>query len=217
MAGKFPIPPHLEAPVRQALDKFIPRDKCLVLVGLNTGFRAFELSSITVGQLLEADGRIRSHVTVSRRHTKGGQGENKCAVKSRRVALNAEASQAIRDYLGVRFSTGEIRCDEPLFLSREGRLGLSRWSINRIVKQVLAAAGDDRGWKYGSHTLRKGFCRGIYQATKFDLNLTRVAMGHVSIQTTIAYLPVDEAEIDAAVNALAGTPAAPVKAEAMID
>ena len=67
---------------------------------------------------------------------------------------------------------------------------------------MLTKAGIDGNADYGTHSLRKSFCRQIYKGTGNDLNLTRAVMGHSSCSTTQKYLHVDEEEIGSAIMGL---------------
>ena len=91
---------------------------------------------------------------------------------------------------------------EPLFPSRFHGKRVTSWGANEVVHAVLARAGIDGNGDYGTHTLRKTFCRQVYKNSQHDLNLTRAVMGHSSCATTQKYLHVDEAEITQAVMGL---------------
>jgi len=78
-------------------------------------------------------------------------------------------------------------------------LRLTRSGANDIVHTVLTKAGIDGNADYGTHNLRKSFCRQIDKGTGNDLNLTRAVMGHSSSSTTQKYLHVDEEEIVSAI------------------
>ncbi len=122
------------------------------------------------------------------------------------MAINSEAAAVVREYLAARFPDGQIRREEPLFLSRKGGRGLSQWAVSRVVKSVLALAGDSRAYRYGSHTLRKTFANKIQEVTR-DIFLTRAALGHAHVTTTEAYLQGNDEEVDSVVLSLPKTPA----------
>jgi integrase/recombinase XerC len=125
-------------------------------------------------------------------------------ITSRTVPVNEAATQALQRYLFARLGErkGEVAATAPLFLSRFHRLRLTRWGANDTVHAVLAKAGIDGNADYGTHSLRKSFCRQIYKGTGNDLNLTRAVMGHSSCSTTQKYLHVDEEEIVSAIMGL---------------
>lgn len=74
------------------------RDRMLLVVGTNLGYRITELLTLTVGQVLTPEGDVAREVTVARALLKFGRGVRKRSVRSRRVALNEKARGAIRDY-----------------------------------------------------------------------------------------------------------------------
>jgi site-specific recombinase XerD len=121
-------------------------------------------------------------------------------VTARSVPLNARVVAALERYLFSRFGSSEApNPDEPLFPSRSRGGHLSRWRVNQMVHQLLEVAGIDAQCGtglYGTHSLRKTFCKSIYRNSGNDLALTRIAMSHASIQTTQAYLPIATEEVD---------------------
>lgn len=145
---------------------------------------------------------MRPQVKVTRAKMKGGAGVRRKGVTSRTVPLNEAATQAVQRHLFSRMGQGEVQGGEPLFPSRFHGKRLTRWGANEVVHAVLARAGIDGNGDYGTHTLRKTFCRQVYKNTQHDLNLTRAVMGHSSCATTQKYLHVDESEITQAVMSL---------------
>lgn len=194
--------------VRNALEGFPLRDQALITLGLNTGFRITELLSLTVSQVWEA-GRVKPLMKVTRARLKGGHGCHRRAVVSRSVPLNAAVAAVLEPYLFARFGSGSPDPTLPLFPSRHAGRALSRWQANRIVHAVFEKAGLGTPECWGTHSLRKTFCRRVYQATKYDINLTRAVMGHSNISTTQKYLHVDEADMTAAVQAIGQIASAP--------
>jgi site-specific recombinase XerD len=213
MAGRKPIQECEEAGVHAALASFGLRDQALLTMGLNTGFRITELLSLNVGDVWTNSGP-KPAVRITRAHLKGGRGRHRKAVSSRTVPLNEAAAGAVTKYLFARFGSGLVDPETPLFPSRKRGQRLSRWQANRIVHAILAKANLTNQESYGTHTLRKTFCRKIYEATGHDINLTRAVMGHASVATTQRYLPIDDQEITAAVLSLAAQPPRPALAAA---
>jgi site-specific recombinase XerD len=201
MAGRKPILENEEPGVHAALANFGLRDQALITLGLNTGFRITELLSLNVGDVWTGSGP-KPAVRITRAHMKGGRGRHRKAVSSRAVPLNEAAAGTVTKYLFARFGSGLVDPQTPLFPSRKHSQRLSRWQANRIVHAVLAKANLTGQESYGTHTLRKTFCRKVYQATGHDINLTRAVMGHASVATTQRYLPIADQEITAAVLSL---------------
>ncbi len=211
MAGRKPITEEQEPAVLRALAARPLRDQALFILGMNTGFRITELLSLNVAQVWD-DGNVRANVRITRAKMKNGRGHRRRSVTSRVVPLNGAASAILRPYLFARFGSGGALPHEPLFPSRKRGMRLSRWRANTIVHEVIRAAGFDDQDAYGTHSLRKRFANRIYQATKFDINLTRYVMGHCNVSTTIAYLSVNEADAVAAVMRIGQLPVAAPKA-----
>ena len=201
MPGRKPLFESELPSVYAALESANPRDRALVVLGLNTGFRVSEVLSLNVGDVWDGE-RVRPQVKVARAKMKGGRGPRRKSVSSRVVPLNEAATGALQRYLFARLGGGAVAAEEPLFPSRFRGKRMTRWGANDVVHAVLAKAGIDGNGDYGTHTLRKTFCRQIYKRTQNDLNLTRAVMGHSSCATTQKYLHVDEEEMVQAVMSL---------------
>ncbi len=119
--------------IHAALASFSARDDALIVTGLNTGFRARELSAITIGHVWDGTA-VRSAVSLERRSLKNGRGLRARSVRSRTVPLNTNAREALEAYLRERVHMqGPPDPSESLFRSRRTGRGLSRWQINRLV------------------------------------------------------------------------------------
>ena len=204
MAARKPILEHEMPRVMKVLPRFSLRDQCYFILGLNSGFRATETLSLNVGDVWDqAANGLKAHMSVTRAKMKGGRGCHKKSITSRTVPLNDAARAILQKYLFSRFGSGPVDLSAPLFPSRFHGVRLTRWTANVIVHRVLGRAGLGNRELYGSHSLRKTFCRNIYQLTKFDVNLTRAVMGHASISTTQKYLVVEATDIQDAILRLA--------------
>lgn len=162
------------------------RDQALILVGLDTGFRARELGAMEIRHALDAEGQVRHRLTLERRYLKHGRGAYRAKIRSRSVPLSPRCRAALEAYLAERRRAGVLAPADPLILGRAG--GLSVWQINRIVKTTAARADCSPDAHFGSHSLRKSFALRVYQKSGHDINLTRLALAHSSIVTTQRYL-----------------------------
>lgn len=199
MPARIALNTHEEAQLLRILP-FIPeRDRCLLIVGLNTGFRASELTAIKIADVWDG-ASVRAELTLARRHLKGGRGVHRSGVRSRTLPLNRAAREAIEAFLSSRTN---LAGQAPLFRSRRTGRGLTRWQVNRIIHRAAALAGIERLARIGTHTLRKTFASKVYQATGYDVNATRALLGHRHISTTENYLSTDTARLNAAVLAIA--------------
>lgn len=179
------------------------RDQALLLVGIDTGFRARELGAVTLRHVLDETGAVREKLVLERRHLKHGSGLYRHKIRSRAVPLTARSRQALQRYLAVRLGKAAVDPHAPLFLSRTGG-GLSIWQINRLVHAFARRAGCPADRHYGSHSLRKTFARRVHEACGRDINLTRVALGHASVLVTQRYLGEDYARVEEIIRGLGG-------------
>lgn len=157
------------------------RNRAFFALGVTTGFRASELCSLTLADVMDG-GKVRREITVSSNRMKG---KNAC----RTVDLSAEAR---------RYLTEAVRdLNKRGYFSPETRL----FGFSRVrAYQILRAAADSsaiRG-RIGTHSMRKTFAHNIHQGFIREqargkhldpiLEASR-ALGHRMIQNTVAYLP----------------------------
>lgn len=157
-----------------------PRDRLLFLIGIKTGFRLNELLSIRIRDVYK-HGQVVSELAIKASKTDS----------YRRVPLHPLVREEIAKYLPFRLSKGGYF----LFLG-EGLNPLSRsqgWNVLKRAFDLLKLQG-----KVATHSMRKSYCKRMYEKLHHDLVKTQHAMGHKSILSTIAYIPIDQEEIDAA-------------------
>ena len=161
-----------------------PRDHCLFTLGINTGLRANELLSLTVGQVAHAQpGR---QVALKQSKTNA----------YRTVFLNNNCAEAIRSWLD---SHPMPDAATPLFLSRKrlrglgGMKSLSVPTVTGMVKEWCALS--HAHGNFGSHSLRKTW--GYHQriTNKASVALLMRAFGHKSEAQTLNYLGIEDDEI----------------------
>jgi site-specific recombinase XerD len=182
---------------------FAKRNKALFVVGHRTGFRISELLSLAVTDVLQ-HGKIGDHLTVQRKHMKGGKAGK---TSSRTVALHPEARAALSVWLEMltRMLKGNLDPMTPVFCSRVRdtatglRRHISREQAWRILKEAFNS--NELSGKLGTHAVRKTFCNRVYTLLKHDLVKTRQAMGHANVNSAVQYLSFREEEIDAAILA----------------
>lgn len=155
-----------------------PRDLCLFTFGINTAYRAGEILSLTVGQV----DYLKAGDVLEIKQTKTG--------KYRRVRMNRAVIEAIDAWLKIH---PDPRHDVPLFLSSRGRGALTVSSVNAMIKRWCREVGL-RG-NYGSHSMRKTW--GYHQRVqnKAPIPLLMDAFGHSSQAQTLAYLGIQDAEV----------------------
>ena len=152
------------------------RDRAILSVGLQVGFRRAEIAALDVGDLHENRGFDALRVT-----RKGGRREA--------LAINPQAAQRIRAYL-ERAGHGD-QLDAPLFRPLRGNKKphdpagrMDPDAIDRLVRKYATAIGLARG--YSAHSMRATF---ITTALENGAQLEDVqkAAGHRDPSTTKLY------------------------------
>ena len=108
---------------------FANRNRCAVQLSWLAGMRVGEIAALSVGDVLNSDGSVRSEIHLKAAQTKGNKG--------RTVLLNAQAQAEIAIY--VRTLKAATPYD-PLFRSRVNK----RFSANSLC-QVFLRLYDDAG------------------------------------------------------------------------
>lgn len=186
-----------------------PRDRLLVVLALNTGFRISELLSLRWRQLVDASNTPLPFVEVPRRNLKGGRSLRKKRIANRRLPINAAAAATIREHA---FSLGANLSHEGwVFASRKKFPGvLSRRQAHEIISDAAHRAG--LSGPIGPHSCRRAFSVGAWILTK-DLLLVQNLMGHADPLTTAVYLRWGrEDELNSVVIKLGGGDAFPLGA-----
>lgn len=176
--------------------RYAARDKALFVVGLRTGFRISELLSLRVKDVYQ-HGKVLDRVSVQRRHMKK-------KTQGRTVLLHPEARAALSVWLEqMPKLLGGITEDTPIFCSRVrgpdgGRRAIARETAWRILKAVCVE--NEISGRVGCHSWRKAFASKMYEAMHKDLVKVQRALGHLNINSTVAYLAsFRDDEIDAAI------------------
>lgn len=164
------------------------RDLCLFTLGINTAYRASELVSITVGQVIGK--RAGDTLTVK-------QSKNK---KHRTVTLNDNAVQSIREWL-IHHPCPHER-SAPLFPSKTTGKALKANTVSKYAKHWCKMAG--LNGTFSSHTMRKSWGFHVYRhanPVRQDHGSHRkiaelmIAYGHASERQTLDYLCIHDRDI----------------------
>jgi integrase len=163
------------------------------VLGIKTGFRISELLSLRVGDVWQ-HGRFVDYVMVQRRHMKQKR-------ESRSVIVHPDAKAVLAVWLMELQRTGDVTPETMLFPSRKGlNRPLRPGQARHLLGQTYAVCG--LTGRLSSHTMRKTFGQTVYEKSGRDLLKTQRAMGHKSPASTVAYLHIDERDIDALILAL---------------
>lgn len=170
---------HIEAIKDSLLDQ--PRNYCLFVFGINSAFRANEILSLTIAQVIML--RVGSRLEVK-------QSKND---KYRAVTINNNAHHAIQCWLNQHPRKHDLNA--PFFISQKRRAAIGVSALNRLVKSWCRRVGINVNT--GSHTLRKTW--GYHQRVRgaVSVPILMVAFGHKYEKQTLDYLCIQSDEVQA--------------------
>lgn len=171
------------------------RDRALLWLGVSTGFRISELLSLRVSDVITHN-TLNSQITVQRRFMKRKR-------RSRTVSFKPTAQHIVRLWLDDMARLGWLQPSSYLFRGRiGGNKPISRQHAHHILREVYES--NELTGKLATHTLRKTYAGGVWEECKRlgkdPLLTVSRALGHSSVQTTLAYLSFREEDIDDAVD-----------------
>lgn len=177
------------------------RNRALFFLGSNTGFRISELLSLTLDDVLDKDGTVKSRITVARKNMKGKK-------SGRSVILNDKGKEAITPWLEVLRGMGVWHKDDFVFVPQSGYGVISRSHAWKVLTKAYRAAG--LTGKLGTHAMRKTFANNVYdhllirasRGERVDpFRATSKALGHENIKSTDQYLSFRTEDIDQSIQA----------------
>ena len=172
------------------------RDSALFLLGINTGFRISELLSLTVGNVLDTNGKIKDNLVISRRFMKGTK-------RSRSIYLSSGAKRMLTPLLTQLRGNGYFHKNDSLFQSTSYKnKAISRTQSWRILKRAAKKLG--LPGNISSHSMRKTYSNRVYGnclerlahgAVIDPIRATQKALGHTEISSTEKYLSFRESSL----------------------
>jgi integrase len=195
MAGARSLTPKEEKLLIRHIRRIGGRNRAIVSAGLFLGLRVSEVLSLTIGQVADEHGQIRSRVGIRPRCLKGGYGN------TRWIPICPELARALSAYLALRSKKEVLRPDAPLFLSREAaadgaQKALSRSGAEKLISGILRHIGQGDLETLTSHTCRKTWARSLYENSNHNIVLVRDGLGHSSISVTQAYISGNQQQLD---------------------
>jgi len=167
----------------RSIKKFLaqtPRDFALFVVGINTNLRASDILRLTIGHI--RDLKLGDEIVLKEKKTG----------KERRITVNAEVLDAIKQLLDVRLARLEdFDDDSPLFVGQRGKMTVP--TLSRMVSNWCSAV--NLKGNYGSHSMRKTF--GYHQRTRLNTSVAElmVMFNHSNQRQTLDYLCIQPDEI----------------------
>jgi integrase len=193
MAGmrSLPLPEVLEL-----LARLDTKYAALAAIGVTTGCRISEILALHRFDLISPDGKLKDRIKFIQLKTKSDK------IRHRQLIIPEDFRKYVIEHLRSDASRGYERPDDYVFRGTKCR-HLSRTTCSRLFRTVL-------GRGYGTHWMRKTFAQEIYKyflaETPNDmlraLDLTRQALGHARIDTTIKYLGLNYTAIDNAQSSI---------------
>lgn len=176
--------------VLNLLERLDIKYAALAAMGVTTGCRISELLLLRRFDLISPEGKIKDRIKFVQLKTKS---EN---IRHRQLIIPPDFQDAVKKHLQQDSQRGYERPDDYVFRGTKGR-ALSRRTCYRVFREIL-------GPGYGTHWMRKTFAQELYkyflEQTPNDmlraLDLTRQALGHARIDTTIKYLGLNYQAID---------------------
>ena len=161
---------HLLAHIAQR--SYALRNRVMLLTGLWSGMRVGEISSLSVGDVVNTDGSIKAEVRLTAEQTKGRH--------PRTVFLPQKLQLELDDYMKLR---PNAQPHHPLFITA----GRKRFSANVMAQHfhyLFKAAGIAGA---SSHSMRRSFLTSL--ASKgIGVRVLAALAGHRSLQVTMRYL-----------------------------
>ena len=194
--------------VSSLMPKLPPKYRAIVAIGVTTGCRITEIVSLRRFDLLTREGRLKDRIAFvklksgKKRRPVTSMPKKEAAVRHRKMSIPESWRCYVLDHLVREEAKGYDRPDDLVFRGRLGR-PLSRQTVYRQFRDLL-------GEGYGTHWMRKTFAQELFRYFIREnpgdpmraLELTRRALGHARLDTTVKYLGITEENIDAAQRAV---------------
>lgn len=167
----------------------------IAAIGVTTGCRISEILALRRFDLLDRNGRLRDGISFLKLKTRKNS--------HRRIGIPARFRPYVLRHLMDEERRGWERPDDWVFRGHNGG-HLSRIAVYRFFRPLL-------GERHGTHWMRKTFGQEIfryYLRQSGDgiraLELTRKALGHARLDTTVKYLGIEEQELEEAQEKIFG-------------
>jgi len=154
------------------------RNKLMLSFGVLAGLRVSEIAGLTLGDVLDADGTVRSEIYLASHRVKHGH--------ARTIFLNTRLQQELAAYLSTRTM---LDADLPLFSTQRGvRCAFSPNTLTQYFYWMFRKAGVKGA---SSHSCRKTFLTSLASQGVSVFVLASLA-GHKSITTTQRYITTND-------------------------
>jgi integrase/recombinase XerD len=156
--------------------KFALRNRVMLLTGFWSGMRVGEIASLSVGDVMNADGTVKAEIRLTAEQTKGRH--------PRTVFIPQKLRDELQAYLALR---QPLKMEHPLFITA-GRKGFTANVLTQHFYWLFKRAGISGA---SSHTMRRSFITNL--ATKgIGVRVLASLAGHRSIAVTQKYIDVND-------------------------
>jgi integrase/recombinase XerD len=152
------------------------RNRVAFVLSIYAGMRVGEIAALTIGDVINQHGEVRTEIKLRAHQTKGSNG--------RTVILSGRVRREIGAYLK---SQPERHFDSPLIFSQRNRHAFSSLTLSMLFKEIYELAGI----RTSSHSGRRTFATRL-NAKGIGMRTIQKLMGHRHIGTTALYCDVSE-------------------------
>ena len=163
---------------------FALRNRVMLLTGMWSGMRVSEIASLSVADVMNANGSVKAEVRLSAEQTKGRH--------PRTVFFPEKLRVELQNYLNQR---NPLNLKHPLFITA-GHRGFTASVMTQHFYWLFKKAGIDGA---SSHSMRRSFITNL-AAKGIGVRVLASLAGHRSIQTTATYLYSSPSQLRAAVE-----------------
>jgi integrase/recombinase XerD len=157
---------------------YAKRNKAMLMMTVAAGLRVSEVAGLTLGDVLNADGSVRSEIYLAAHRVKHGH--------ARTIYINSRLQQELTEYIAARIKKDAAL---PLFPTHRGpRCHFSPNTLAQYFYWMYRRAGISSA---SSHSGRKTFLTSLASQGVSVFVLASLA-GHKSISTTQRYITVND-------------------------
>ncbi len=164
------------------------RDFAYVCFLLGTGARVAEPLQLTIGDCIDAGGKVLACIPLDKHQTKSRE--------SRHLWLSNSAQKALQAFVEAELLAGAEK-KRPLFVGRLNKPLNANWAAQRIGFLIKEAGIKGKS----SHSARKYFAQSLLE-NGTDLVHIQKLLGHASLATTQKYLRSTDKQLANAVGLL---------------
>jgi len=161
------------------------RDRAIFAVSFYAGLRAHEIASLTLDNILNADGSIRNEIILEPTQTKGSN--------SRKVFISDRLRKELSTYVKSMGQRGQRQ--QSLFMTQKDN-AFTPNAMCHLFKGIYADCGIANA---SSHSGRRTFITNL--ASKgVGVRVLAALAGHASISTTQRYIDINDHQLRSAVE-----------------